>query len=105
MLSTQTRLRLEDIAARIAGGVSVTFEEMQWIQKWSERNRVAARILNQARRVSAQGKPERGSLDELLNDLDLGDPDPSNHLVGPQDPIDLAEWFRQDKENDWRQHD
>jgi hypothetical protein len=105
MLSTQTRLRLEDIAARIAGGLNVTFEEMQWIQKWAEHNRVAARILNQARRVSAQGKPERGSLDELLNDLDLGDPDPSNHLMGPQDPIDLAEWFIQDKENDWRQHD
>jgi hypothetical protein len=37
--------------------------------------------------------------------MDLGDPDPSNHLIGPQNPVDLAEWFRQDKENDWRQHD
>jgi hypothetical protein len=25
--------------------------------------------------------------------------------LGPQDPIDLANWFKQDKENDWRQHD
>jgi hypothetical protein len=105
MLSTTTRLRLEDIAARIAGGLSVTFEEMQWATKWSEANRSAAEILRRARRRAVNGEPQRGSLDELIDGLDLGDPDPSNHLIGPQDPVDLAEWFRQDKENDWRQHD
>jgi hypothetical protein len=94
MLSTQTRLRLEDIAARIAGGLEVSFEEMTWAQKWADNNRSAARIINQARREAIQGKAEPGSLDELLNGLDLGDPDPSNHLVGPQDPDALAEWFR-----------
>ena len=93
MLSTDTRLRLEDIAARIGGGLNVTFEEMTWAQKWADHNRSAARIINQARREAIQGKPERGSLDEFLNDLDLGDPDPTNHLVGPQDPTDLARWF------------
>ena len=105
MLSTTTRLRLEDIAARIAVGLNVTFEEMQWATKWSEANRSAAEILRRARRRAINGEPQRGSLDELIDGLDLGDPDPSNHLIGPQDPVDLAEWFRQDKENDWRQHD
>jgi hypothetical protein len=105
MLSTTTRLRLEDIAARIAGGLNVTFEEMQWATKWSEANRSAAGILRRARRRAINGEPQRGSLDELIDGLDLGDPDPSNHLIGPQNPVDLAEWFRQDKGNDWRQHD
>jgi hypothetical protein len=105
MLSTTTRLRLEDIAARIAGGLSVSFEEMTFATKWSEANRSAAEILRRARRRAINGEPQRGSLDELIDGLDLGDPDPSNHLIGPQDPVDLAEWFRQDKENDWRQHD
>jgi hypothetical protein len=105
MLSTQTRLRLEDIAARIAGGLNVTFEEMQWAQKWAGANRSAAEILRRARRRAINGEPQRDSLDELIDGLDLGDPDPSNHLIGPQDPVDLAEWFRQDRENDWRQHD
>jgi len=105
MLSTQTRLRLEDIAARITGGLSVSFEEMTWAQKWASNNRSAAEILRKARRRAINGEPEKGSLDELLDGLDLGDPDPSNHLIGPQSPTDLAEWFRQDKENDWRQHD
>jgi hypothetical protein len=99
MLSTETRLRLEDIAARIQGGLSVSFEEMTWAQKWADHNRAAARIISQARRVASQGKPEPGSLDEFLNDLDLGDPDPSNHLIGPQDPIDLARWFT--KSENW----
>ena len=78
---------------------------MVWAGKWADHNRVAARMLSQARRVAAQGKPESGSLDELLNDLDLGDPDPSNWLLGPQNPIDLGLWFTRDQKDDWRQHD
>lgn len=105
MLSTQTRLRLENIAERIKKGEEVTFEEMTWAQKWCDHNRIAARIINQARRVSIQGEPQKGSMDEFLNDLDIGDPDPSNHLIGPQDPIDLANWFIQDKPEDWRNRD
>lgn len=93
MLSTETRLRLEEIAGRIARKEEVSFDEMTFIQKWADHNRAAARILNQARRESVQGKPEPGSMDEFLNDLDLGDPDPRNHLIGPQDPVDLAAWF------------
>lgn len=101
MLSTDTRLRLEAIAERIKNKQEVSLEEMTFIQKWADHNRAAARILNQARRESIQGKPEAGSLDEFLNDLDLGDPDPSNHLIGPQDPIDLARWFT--KPDNWFQ--
>ena len=105
MLSTDTRLKLESICNRIENHEEVTFEEMTFIQKWSDHNRIANRMLNQARRVAAMGKPESGSLDELLNDLDLGDPDPSNHLIGPQNPVDLAYWFMRDERTDWQQHD
>jgi hypothetical protein len=105
MLSTDTRLRISAICDRIADHQEVSFEEMTWVQKWADHNRVAQRMLNQARRVAAQGKPERGSLDEFLNDLDLGDPDPSNHLVGPQNPEDLGLWFARDQRDDWRQRD
>jgi hypothetical protein len=105
MLSTQTRLRLEDIAVRIADGLNVSLEEMTWATKWAEHNRSAAEILRRGRRRAINGTPEKGSLDELIEGMDLGDPDPSNHLIGPQDPIDLANWFRQDKSEDWRQRD
>jgi hypothetical protein len=105
MLSTQTRLRLEDIAARIAGGLNVTLDEMTFATKWSEANRSAAEILRRARRRAINGEPERGSIDELVDGLDLGFTDPSDHLVGPQDPVDLANWFKRDDSEDWRQHD
>jgi len=105
MLTTETRLRLENICSRIQNHEEVSFEEITFAQKWADHNRVAARLLSQARRVAAQGKPERGSLDEFLNDLDLGDPDPSNHLIGPVDPVDLGLWFTRNQKEDWRQHD
>lgn len=103
MLSTDTRLRLEAIAARIVSGKEVSFEEMTFIQKWADHNRHAAKILNQARREAIQGKPEPGSMDEFLNNLDLGDPDPRDHLIGPQDPTDLARWFT--KPENWFNQD
>ena len=105
MLSTTVRLRLEDIAARVAGGLNVTFEEMTFAQKWSDHNASAAAILRKARRRAVTGEPERGSLDDLLEGLDLGNPDPSSHLIGPQSPDDLAEWFKRDKSDDWTQTD
>jgi hypothetical protein len=105
MLSTQTRLRLEDIAARIAGGLNVTLDEMTFATKWSEANRSAAEILRRARRRAINGEPERGSIDELVDGLDLGFTDPSDHLTGPQNPVDLANWFKRDDSEDWRQHD
>ena len=105
MLSTNTRLRLEDIAARIAGGLSVSLEEMTFIQKWAGANRTAAEILKKARRRAIHGEPEKGSIDELLDGLNLGDPDPSRHLIGPQDPTSLADWFKRDDSEDWRQRD
>jgi len=106
MLSTEVRLKLEDIAARIAGGLDVTLAEMQWATKWSDHNRSAAEILRKARRRAIMGEPAKGSLDELMEGMDLGFEDPSDHLIGPQNPIDLANWFkREDGESDWRQHD
>jgi hypothetical protein len=94
MLSTDVRLRLEFIADRIANHSEVSLEDMTYVQKWANNNRHAAEILRRARRTAIQGKPEAGSLDELMNALDLGDPDPSNHLNGPQDIDTLVDWFR-----------
>ena len=105
MLSTEIRLRLENIAKRIEKGEEVSLTEMQWSQKWSDHNRSAASILSKARRVAVQGPAESGSLDELLQGLDLGSPDPSDHLVGPQTPDALADWFRKKDSDDWLQRD
>jgi hypothetical protein len=94
MLSVDTRKRLEFIADRIANHGEVSLSDMVWIEKWAAHNRHAAKILRQARRQAYQGTPEQGSMDELMQGLDLGDPDPSTHLQGPQDIDTLVDWFK-----------
>jgi hypothetical protein len=94
MLSTNTRLRLEAIALKIQNHEEVSFDEMQWAQKWADHNRSAASIMSRARRIATQGPAPDGTLDKFLQDMDFGDPDPTNHLVGPQDPDTLAKFFK-----------
>ena len=102
MVSAQTRLRLEDIAARIATGEEVSFEEASFIQKWATHNRHAYEILERARRMAISGKPKPGSMDELIDGMNLGFSDPGRHLIGPQSPDDLSNFF---KAPPWLRHD
>ena len=92
MLSTQTRLRVEFICDRISLGAPVEFNDMIWIQKWASHNPTVDRMLRQARRVAVQGD-EPTEMDQFCQAMDIGEPDPSEHLQGPQDPVTLAEWF------------
>ncbi len=96
MLSTQTRIRLEDIAARIAGGLNVSLEEMQWATKWSQANRSAAAILRKARRRAINGEPAEGSLDAFMEAMDLGFEDPSDHLTSESTTEDIYNFFKRD---------
>jgi hypothetical protein len=105
MISTDVRLRLENIAKRIRQSEEVSLTEMQWAQKWADHNRSAASILSKARRVAVQGEAESGTLDELLQGLDLGSADPSDHLVGPQSPDALADFFKKRDGEDWLRND
>jgi len=95
MLSTNVRLKVEFICQRISKGQEVALSDMQWIQKWANRNHSVESMLRKARRVSINGDAAPDSLDGFMQDLDLGEPDPSEHLQGAQDPTTLAEWFTQ----------
>ena len=105
MISTQTRLRLEDICARIAGGLNVSLEEMTFIQKWADRHSSVQTMLRQARRKSANGDAPEGSLDAFMDTMDLGDPDPQNHLTAESTPEDIYNFFKRDDADDWRTRD
>tara|TARA_Y100001937_G_scaffold101481_1_gene139232 strand:+ start:2396 stop:2695 length:300 start_codon:yes stop_codon:yes gene_type:complete len=99
MLSTQYRLRLEKICENIIKEKEVTLEDMIWANKLSKANTSAREMLNKARRMASN--PD----DDFFNQLNLGDPDPSNHKRSFSDPDDVAEWFHQDRSDDWRQRD
>ena len=105
MLSTKFRLRLESIASRIVRGEEVELGDMIWAEKLAKANRSAAEILRKARRKALSGDTPEGGLDDFLNRMDLGDPDPSNHKTGFDSREDIVEWFTRDKTDDWRQRD
>tara|TARA_B100001057_G_scaffold236978_1_gene237300 strand:- start:1322 stop:1636 length:315 start_codon:yes stop_codon:yes gene_type:complete len=104
MLSTQYRLRLEFICKCIANGEEVKLDDMVWAQKLAKANTTANEMLRKARRQGAQDI-EEGTLDDFMNRMGLGDPDPSNHKTGFSDTDDMVEWFQRDKPDDWRQRD
>ena len=78
MLSTQYRLRLEFICKKIANKEEVKLEDMIWAEKLSKANTTAREWLRKARRQASQDI-EEGSIDDFMNRMGLGDPDPSNH--------------------------
>jgi len=105
MLSTQYRLRLEAICERIVTGESVELSEMIWAEKLAKANRSAATLLRQARRRAANPDMQEGGLDDFMNALDIGDPDPSNHRTRFNGADDIIDFFTGDKPEDWRQRD
>jgi hypothetical protein len=105
MLSTNYRLRLEFICKCIANGEQVKLEDMIWAEKLGKANTSAREMLRKARRVANNPDMMEGSTDHFLNQLGLGDPDPSNHRTGFDSADDIADWFNRDKPDDWRQRD
>ncbi len=105
MLSTQYRLRLEAICEKIVLGEDVSLDDMIWANKLAKANQSAASILRKARRRASNPNMEEGGLDDFMNQMDLGDPDPSNHSSGFGSADDIADWFSHERTDDWRQRD
>ena len=105
MLSTQYRLRLEFICNRIASGEEVKLDVMIWAEKLGKANTTAREMLKKARRRAANPDMVEGSLDDFMNRMGLGDPDPSNHRTGFGSADEIVDWFNEDRPEDWRQRD
>ena len=97
MLSTKYRLRLESISKDIASGTEVTLEDMIWANKLAKANTSARGMVSQARRLATD---EDGS---CLKYLDIGDPNSKKNGFNGAD--DIADWFKNDRSDDWRQRD
>ena len=93
MLSTQYRLRLEGICKKIANKEEVELSDMIWADKLAQRYTTARDWLNKARRQAA-GDIQEGSMDDFMNRMGLGDPDPSNHKTGFQSADEIVDWFQ-----------
>jgi hypothetical protein len=97
MLSTEVRKKAEFICSRIAEKAEVPVSDMIWVQKWAKSNHSVESMLRIARRKAVKGDLPKDGLDKFLQDMDLGEDDSAEHLVGPQDPSTIAEWFTSKK--------
>ena len=104
MLSTKYRLRLEEICRQIANKEEVSLSDMIWAEKLAKAHTTARDWLNKARRQAAQDIQE-GTIDDFMNKMGLGDPDPSNYKTGFDGADEIVDWFQRDKPDDWRQRD
>jgi hypothetical protein len=105
MLSTQYRLKLEAICDKITNQEEVSLDEMIWCEKLAKANTSAREMLNKARRKASNPNVKEGSMDDFMNKMGIGDPDPSNHRTGFSSADEIVDWFKQDKSDDWRQRD
>lgn len=97
MLSTEVRQRAEYICSRIAEKAEVQVSDMIWIQKWAKSNHSVEAMLRKARRRAMRGDQPAEGLDQFLEDMDLGEVDPTDHLSADSNPIEIAEWFTRKK--------
>ena len=108
MLSTQYRLRLEEICRKIVLHEEVSLEDMIWAEKLAKANRTAGTMLRQARRTAENPDMREGDMDDFLNQLDIGGL--GNERFGLrrfESPDDIVDFFGEgrDKPDDWRQRD
>ena len=97
MLSTNYRLRLEGICKDIASGTEVSMSDMIWATKLAKANTSARGMLSSARRLATD---KDGS---CLKYLDIWDP--KTNKKGFNGADDIADWFKNDRSDDWRQRD
>ena len=90
MLTTTSRLRIQEILTRLSTGKQVTLEERIYINKYATRNQNVSIWLRKASRIQRQEKI-KNQIDELLNGLDLSADEP--HVTYNPDHDDLGEWF------------
>ena len=106
MLSTQYRLRLESICEKIARREEVSLEDMIWAEKLAKANRTAGTILRQARRTAENPDMVEGSMDDFLNQLDIGGLGHERFgKRGFRNTDDMVDWWTEEKPDDWRQRD
>ena len=90
MLTTTSRLRIQEILTRLSMGKQVTLEERIYINQYATKNQNVSIWLRKASRIQRQ-EQVTDEIDALLNALDLSSDEP--HVTYNPDNDDLGEWF------------
>jgi hypothetical protein len=90
MLTTSSRLRIQEILNRLAKGDQVTLQERIYINKYAAKNQNVSNWLRKASLIQ-RNKHLSNPIDKLLNGLDLCSEEPHSTYDPSHD--DLGEWF------------
>tara|TARA_Y100001968_G_C19136612_1_gene609404 strand:- start:139 stop:441 length:303 start_codon:yes stop_codon:yes gene_type:complete len=90
MLTTSSRLRIQEILIRLSKGNKVTLEERIYINKFAAKNQNVSSWLRKASRIQRK-LSICDPIDELLDGLDLSSDEPNSTYNSDHD--DLGEWF------------
>ena len=90
MLTTSSRIRIQEILTRLSKGNEVTLEERIYINKYASKNQNVSDWLRKASRVQ-RNQSITNPIDTLLDGLDLNPDEP--HSTYNPDRDDLGEWF------------
>ena len=90
MLTTSSRLRIQEILTRIAKGDQVTLQERIYINKYAEKNQNVSNWLRKASLIQRKDLLS-DPIDKLLNGLNLCSEEPHSTFDPSND--DLGEWF------------
>ena len=90
MLTTTSRLRIQEMLQRLANGDEVTLQERIALKKYAARDQTVYSWLRKAIRLQQQ-KPSSHPIDQLIENLDLGSSD-QNSTFDPNND-DLGDWF------------
>lgn len=92
MLTTKTRLKLQDILTRLSKNEVVSLEERILVQKYADRNSTVWHWLRKARSIQAKGNLEQSSMGGFMQQMNLPGQTSEDHFNGSQD--DIGEWFQ-----------
>ncbi len=90
MVSTSSRLRIQEILSRLAKGDVVNLQERIYLNKYASRDHNVALWLRKASNLQ-QNKSSSNPIDKLIEDLNLCESDP-NSIYNP-DHDELGDWF------------
>ena len=92
MLTTKTRLKLQDILTRLSKNEMVSLDERIFVQKYADRHSTVWHWLRKARSIQAKGHLEQGSMGGFMQQMNLPGQTSEDHFNGSQD--DLGDWFQ-----------
>tara|TARA_Y100001968_G_C18927276_1_gene512550 strand:- start:35 stop:337 length:303 start_codon:yes stop_codon:yes gene_type:complete len=90
MLTTKTRIKIQEILTKIASGNEVSLRDRIYLNKFASRNQNVSDWLRKASNIQRK-KLNPNPIDELLHGLNLCSPDPTSTYNPDRD--DLGEWF------------